>query len=372
MSGRELQDILDALRSAPNQATAATPRNVLATLVCVRGSTYRRPGARMLVRDGHRVAGTISGGCLEAEVCRQAKLLGSSTRLIEFNTIDDDDALIGYSMGCKGIIRILLQPLAGDAMQLWEQIARSRDAGQPCCLATVYAGPRIGQQALLADERLFGAPEILETLAPVLRSVMQRGKRRNLEQSFPDGLAEVFVEPIAPPVRLLIFGGGPDAAPLAQIAHALGWHVVVVDPRPRDLLAGRFPHARQIIESAPIAALSQLKLTARTAVVLMMHNYALDADLLEALPPAAAAYIGLLGPRHRTRQIADDLGRRGIDLNRKFANLYTPAGLDLGTDDPEEIALAIVAEIQAVMSHRGGGHLRDRDGDIHDPPEDQP
>jgi xanthine/CO dehydrogenase XdhC/CoxF family maturation factor len=167
-------------------------------------------------------------------------------------------------------------------------------------------------------------------------------------------------------VRLLICGGGWDAVPLVRIADILGWRIALIDPRPRDAMAERFPAAGQIIESAPAAAANELSFDARTAAIIMTHNYAHDLALLKTLLPSPVPYIGLLGPRHRTQRLLSDLDEQGAAPSPpQLRRLYTPAGLDIGTSNPEEIALAIIAEIQAVLSGRAGGPLRDRPGDIH-------
>jgi xanthine/CO dehydrogenase XdhC/CoxF family maturation factor len=361
---KEFEEILGFLSGA----VPAAPL-VLATLVHVQGSTYRRPGARMLIQHGKRLLGTISGGCLEADVCRQSVDL-KSARVVQFNTLDDDDVLLGYSMGCKGVIQILLQPVGPNLPSPLDHVAQCLQRGETAALATVYSGPFTGAQALLHNDGLAGNvdPALVERVRDDLRDVLATGRWRNRAYELASGRADVFIEPLLPPVRLTIFGGGFDAPPLAQIASAMGWRVSVVDPRPRDAIAARFPTAHPIIESSPRAAARELAFDARSAAVLMTHNYAHDLDLLAGLLPRRLPYVGLLGPRHRTERLMHDLAEQhGIRPTPEQLNsLFTPAGLDIGTNAPEEIALAIAAEIQSVLSRRAGGHLRDRAGDIHD------
>jgi xanthine/CO dehydrogenase XdhC/CoxF family maturation factor len=368
---KEFVEILDAIARTEGAI-------VLATLVSVQGSTYRRPGARMLVVDGERRVGTISGGCLEAEVCRQAKEMtaNSPPRVITFNTLDDDDVVLGYSLGCKGVIKVLLQSIAPrHRSPVMMQIEECLKAGESAALATVYgvegdAEMTIGAQVLLSGGKIFGdvSPQLAALMSSDLRDVVASGRWRNRICELTDGgRAEIFVEPIVPTIRLLIFGGGADAVPLANIAKNLGWRITLIDPRPRDTIAARFPIADQIVESAPRAAVAELSFDMRTAAVIMTHNYGYDAALLASmLPNAAIPYIGLLGPRHRTQRLLSELAEQGVTPTpEQLPRLYTPAGLDIGTNTPEEIALAIVAEIQTVLSRRPGGHLRDRAGDIH-------
>lgn len=361
---KEFLDILEAIPGIDRPM-------VLATLVSVRGSTYRRPGARMLVVDGERRLGTISGGCLEAEVCRRAGLMrpGQPAELVEFDTLDDDDVLFGYSMGCKGVIRILLQPIPPASLPSpLEQITRLLRSSCRAAMATIFTGPNAGTQFLCRDDEI--PSRIDQRLFRDCLETLRSGRFRNRKYDWPDGQAEVFIEPVLPAVRLLMFGGGLDAVPVARLSQVLGWEIIVVDPRERQTIAARFPEAKRIIESAPAAAARDLSMNERTAALLITHNYAQDLELLRVLLSSPPGYIGMLGPRHRTQRLFAELREQGaLPSGAQLTRLHTPAGLDIGTNHPEEIALAIVAEIQAVMSGRTGGFLRDRTGDIHDQPE---
>jgi len=184
------------------------------------------------------------------------------------------------------------------------------------------------------------------------------------------GPTDVFVEVIEPPVPLLVFGSGPDAVPLVRLARELGWHVTVADERPAAASGGRFPGADATLTCAPEAVPERAGLDARTVAVLMTHNYLQDLRLLEVLLPLPVRYLGILGPKRRTERMLGDLRKQGLEPSEDWlGRLHSPAGLDIGADTPEGIALAIVAEINAVLAGRTGGPLRERDGPIYSPSE---
>jgi xanthine/CO dehydrogenase XdhC/CoxF family maturation factor len=187
------------------------------------------------------------------------------------------------------------------------------------------------------------------------------------------GRAEVFIEALRPPVPLVIFGGGHDAVPLARLAKQLGWHVTVVDGRPGHASAVNFPMADALIPARPDAFAERVNLDSRTAAVVMNHNYLDDLAVLRALRAAPLAYLGLLGPKARTERLLADLAAEGLPMPESLvANLYGPVGLDIGADNPEEIALAIAAEITAVLAGRAAGMSRDRKESLHRRPAPQP
>lgn len=192
------------------------------------------------------------------------------------------------------------------------------------------------------------------------------GRSKAKEYELLSGKAEVLIEAIQPPVMLVIFGAGNDAIPVVCFAKELGWHVTVVDSRPAYATLERFPLADVIALSRPETAYEYVHLNARTAVVVMTHNYLHDLTLLKTLMPFPLRYLGILGPKSRTKRLLQKLMDEGVSIAEKNLNhLYSPIGLDIGTDTPEEIALSIVAEIKAVLADRSGGSLRERKGPIH-------
>jgi xanthine dehydrogenase accessory factor len=330
---KELQQILNVLKSAPDG------KAVLATLVKVEGSSYRRPGARLLLlADGRRI-GSISGGCLEDDVITHARevLANGTPKTITYDTTTENDLVWGVGLGCHGVVHVLIEQLPSQprwAETLRENFRRRAATG----LAIVWRGPKgtpLGTQ--LAN--------VLPALPPA---------------------AEVFRQSVPPPVALAIFGAGDDAQPLVSFAKELGWQVTIVDPRPAFATPERFPAADAVIVARPEEAPARLALGADTLAVIMTHHYRHDLPLLRALLPRPLAYLGLLGPRKRTEKILSDLVADGFALTPGMrARLHAPVGLDLGADHPGEVALAILAEMQSVLAGRDARPLRDRLKPIH-------
>jgi len=197
-------------------------------------------------------------------------------------------------------------------------------------------------------------------------AAIQEGASRILSLPGSAGAVQAFVEVLRPPIRLVVCGAGHDAVPVVQLAAQMGWRVVVVDSRERFLTRDRFPAARQFIKADPTSAADRVPMDDRTYVVIMTHNYLHDRDLLRGFLRTGAGYLGMLGPRIRTEKILDELRRDGVTVSdRDHGRIFGPLGLDIGGETPEEIALAIVGEIQAVESGRRGGFLRERKGPIH-------
>lgn len=332
----ELSDLLDAAEAI---AARGEPM-ALATVVATRGSTYRRAGARLLIPATGEPIGNISGGCLEGDVARIGREVIASgvPRLVEFDMTADDDAVWGYGLGCNGAIELFVEPTAGAL----ESVGALR-TGQGACLVIPLTGPDAGSHRLETD----GAA------AAALREGTPRVEVVDGERTF--------YEPLLPPLRLLVCGAGHDAIPLVRQAAELGWHVVVVDVRKALLTQERFPEAAEFASPDPEAAAEALAPDARTAAVLMSHNYLRDIAYLRSFLDRPLAYLGVLGPRGRTEQMLGQIGQP-----EAIERLHAPAGLDIGAEGPEEVAHAIVGEILAVTRDRGGGPLRDRGAPIHD------
>jgi xanthine dehydrogenase accessory factor len=332
----ELSDLLDA---AEELAARGEPM-ALATVVATRGSTYRRAGARLLIPADGEPIGSISGGCLEGDVARIGRevLASGEPRTVEFDMTADDDAVWGYGLGCNGAIELFVEPTAGAL----ESVAALR-SGQGACLVIPLTGPDAGLHLLETD----GAA------AAALRDGRSRVEEVAGER--------IYYEPLVLPLRLLVCGAGHDAIPLVRQAAELGWRVVMVDVRKALLTPERFPGASEFASPDPEAAADALAPDARTAAILMSHNYLRDIAYLRSFLDAPLGYLGMLGPRGRTEQMLAQLGRP-----EAIERLYAPAGLDIGAEGPEEVAHAIIAEILGVLHGRGGGALRDRRGPIHD------
>lgn len=360
---RELYDILARWRAGG----AGLRDAVLATVVHVHGSAYRRPGARMLIAsDGTRI-GTVSGGCLETEVVRKAWWWTEGGPTIRVFDNATEDAARDFGLGCNGVITVLLERAESpSATRLLAFLDRHGRARRPVVVATVIASASSGR-ARIGDRVAFGADgsadaiegagHRLGPLDTVVRVTLEERTSRLLHRDD----ADVFVEWIGPRQRLFVFGAGHDAEPLAAIAHLMGWQVTVADTRPARLDASRFPSA-ELVAIPPSGDVSALAIGDDDAVVLMTHNYPQDARLLPELVAAAPRYLGLLGPRRRAERLCAETG-----ADVRAPNLHAPVGLDLGGDRPEAIALAVAAEVQAVLSGAAGGQLRTVPGSIHRP-----
>ena len=299
---KEIREIL-----ATVSAFTCDERGVLATVIDVRGSGYRMPGARMLILANGATVGTVSGGCLEADVLERAKIVLVTRRseVFTYDTTGSEDSIFSLNMGCRGVIEILLEPLGRDSPLFAE-------------MRTTYEN---------------------------------RKRTANFE----------------PPIAVLLFGAGADAVPMARIVTELGWQVIVHDHRPAFLTTTRFPAAEKLVFQNVDQPLGQIAADNRTAAVIMTHNYGRDREILPALLRSNVFYIGALGPKRRTEQLLKELASAGNDFSdEQLARLYAPVGLDIGADTPEGIALAIVGEIQSVLANRDGGHLRNREGSIYD------
>ncbi len=365
------RQIVDALSRASDGAEPV----VLATVVRVTGSSYGGVGARMLIRVDGSTVGLVSGGCLESDLAEHARRVHNSgnAEVVRYDTRDDEDAPWGLGLGCNGMIDVLLELLPPERASYFAKLlGRALVAHEPSVLATVIQARASGDNAALGAHALvignniektgtWGKGDTLAKATANIGEAISAG-RRGLVRDL-DGI-EVAYEVVMPAVQLVVCGSGPDAAPIARIASELGWDVTVVDHRPiSDERAARFPGAR-VAECADSVRLNEaVPLASRTAAVVMSHHITRDTGYVESLLRAGVSYIGVLGPRARSERMLSDLGN--ADNLKTNTNLFFPVGMDIGGEGPDAIALAIIAEISAVLSGRGGGHLRDRKGSLH-------
>lgn len=375
------------LVEAFDDACASGERCALATVVSVEGSSYRRPGARMLVCEGGTSNGTISAGCLEADVIEHAKrvIAKGVAKLVEYDTASTGEEMAwGLGLGCNGVVRVLVEPLAPDSIYV-EALRRSCEAradDAPAQVATVYqhtpsrqAAARIETGARLvidegvevSREKLGG--EIAATLEGEVRALSFGGVASGAHIfDWGGGTVKVFVETLLPPVPLVVFGAGHDALPVVELARGLGWQTEVVDPQARPASLARFAAADRVTLARPEEVAARVMITPRTLALLMSHNYSHDLALLRLLLASPARYIGVMGPRKRTERMLSELAATEEPLRLEeagLARLHAPAGLDIGANAPAEIALSSIAEMRAVLDGRRGGMLRERRGSIH-------
>jgi xanthine dehydrogenase accessory factor len=317
---------LEAIVSHLCQAEAGC---VLATLTKVEGSSYRRPGARMLVTEGKKRIGSISGGCLEEDLVERSLRVaaGGRAELVVYDTSAENDLVWGVGLGCNGVVRVLLEPVPRRP-QWATTVAENLRAGRPTDLAVVWENP-----GGPVGTRLRGTPA----------------------EAVPGGRASVFSDRVEPPVALAIFGAGDDAQPLARLARELGWRVTVADPRPAMPTPERFPGVSALLTGPADDLVRSAAPRPGSLAVVMTH-----------LLPLPLAYLGLLGPRRRAEKILADLAAEGLPVTSAMrARLRAPVGLDLGAELPEEVALSIVAEMTAVLAGRDARPLRERELPIH-------
>ncbi len=356
---KELQQILNKIDSLSDGEDA-----VLATVVDVKGSSYRLPGAKMLILADGEAVGTVSGGCLEADVMRRAENVLQSTdpEIFTYDTTVNDDSVFGFNMGCRGVIRILLEPVINNPHIAFLRRCFREERGVSATLIKPSNGGKIAGR-LFVDKNGASRNGLADkSVERQARDVMGTGVSCLRQYSF----GEVFFEFIEPPVRILIFGAGADAVPLSEIAKEIGWHVTIVDHREALANNQRFRNADQIIISRPEDIGDKVQSETGTAAVIMTHNYEHDKIILENLFERDLRYIGMLGPKSRTDGILGALNESGCRVSeRDKRRLHGPVGLDIGAQLPETIAVSIIAEIQSVLAGRYGGYLRKRKGSIY-------
>ena len=336
---------------------------VLGTVVATEGSTYRKPGAMMLIATDNSYRGLISGGCLEADLAAQAKdVFGDGkTRNVCYDMSHGDDFAWGMGLGCDGVIHLMLQRLDRNKgfgfLETLQQAWKARNSGL-LSLVTSSEDPAYtpGSFALDCDTGFSsGDPLLLNSVHTPEGSVFSGGhdmSRRYWQDSLDNGQGklEVLLIPIMPPPSLLICGAGHDALPVARLAVEMGWNTSIVDHRPGFARQDRFPPSCdvRVLQSNELS--EQLALDQIDATILMTHHLGHDRNYLSQVIEAGVSYIGLLGPRARRDRLLDEIGASG-------AHVHGPAGLNIGAEMPESIALAIVAEIHAFLNRRDGKML---------------
>ena len=371
---REIRQIVAAYDTARANGTRA----LLATVVHVEGSSYRRPGARMLVDENGMMTGAISGGCLEGDALRKALLAINrmAPRLVVYDTTDEDDAVIGVQLGCAGVIQVLFEPVDdADPDNPLELLRKAVEGRTPSVIVTISSSDRFSENhpgtLMLVNENTVRCARNTESVFPDLKAEalfsLRSGVSRFITRQFTDISANIFVEYLQPTVSLVVAGAGNDVIPVVKMADLLGWEVHVTDGRGTHAREDRFAAACQVLVGKPEDVLNRIATDERTAFILMSHNFQYDKAMLRALLPLDIPYIGVLGPKKKLNRMLDDLRSEGMETPvEMLKKVHGPTGLEIGAETPEEIALSILAEIQAVFNHRPGGYLRDKSTVIHD------
>ncbi|MFN3488576.1 MAG: XdhC family protein [Emticicia sp.] len=368
---KEIKQITEAYQNIDFSKTKAA----LATVVRVEGSSYRRTGARMLVLESGEWIGGISGGCLEGDALKKARLAMSQNKatLITYDTTDDDPYQIGVGLGCNGIIDVLITPLAPEnPNNAVRQLQSCIDQRTPNLVVTVTSISKAHLDISLGEvfrfdndahfDEIFPIDALKENLKIEIKEALNATKSVSKEYILENGTKlTLFLEVIPPAIQLYVFGSNYDIYPMLKVAKELGWRVICIC-NPAKMHASLFELADDVVPKD-----YQPKIDVFTAAISMCHDYETDYRNLQMLLKTDIKYIGLLGPKKRTIKMYDRMTEEGITiLPEQEERIYSPVGLDIGAATPEEIALSVCAEIRAFFSGRDGNRLKFRPKPIYE------
>ncbi len=344
---------------------AAGRRAALATVVHIVGSAYRRPGAKFLIEETGDTLGSVSGGCLEADVREVAKggvLETGKPSLRHYSTGADEDIVWGLGLGCNGLVDVFIETATeGPLAELADTLRQLVAGDSPFVIATVVDGEDLGATAVIGPGGIvqgsLGSAELDRLAVNQARGLMSGG--RSTVQTL--GERRIFFEVLPPPPHLVVCGAGDDARPLVAYAADAGFRVTLVDHRPALLDPAWFPQASQRLLGRPENQGIVLPSPERSLAVVKTHSLAHDREWVRRLLTAGVPYVGVLGPHARTETILKEIGAAPADTGRVFG----PVGLDLGADGPRQVALSIVAELLAFTAGREPRHLCERKEAIH-------
>ncbi len=347
MIRNEIRDII----SLAEDLEAEDMRAVLATVIAANGSTYRPLGSMMLGgASSDVIAGGVSGGCLEEYILRRGHSLSDRQPATLLRFVDDPRQAQGDAplLGCGGSIEVLVERFTSDHLAFLYAFAAAQDAdvasAATCVIdSSIPSHITVRRSLWTAGDRSNLKPELESLLGQALYSECSAQGLVGLHQ-------RALVQYIRPVVRLIIFGAGSDARPLCTLGRSLGWNVVVADRRARLATRSRFPDADKLVVGDWSSAIRSLTFTPQTAVVLLTHSLTDDAAILPHLSEQPAAYIGVLGPKHRLRWLLEKVN---ANLPESFTSqIRGPIGLNLGDRSPSGIAVSIAAEILAELNGR--------------------
>jgi xanthine/CO dehydrogenase XdhC/CoxF family maturation factor len=360
---QEIAQIVNAYEIAIQQGK----KTALATVVHVSGSSYRRPGARMLVTEDGVMSGAISGGCLEGDALRKAALAiaQGKNKLVIYDTTDEDDAKLGIQLGCNGIVSILFEPILegveNNPIQVLKEAIANRETS---IIVTIFSKE---QQKQLGSFNQTTLPLFIHGLIKEeFLQVIDSRKSLHRELIIEGNQHHCFIEYCEPTISLVIVGAGNDAIPLAKMAAVIGWNLSIIDGRLTHANSQRFPSIKNIKVGKPQEIIDEFMIDNRTAFVLMTHNYNYDLSMLEHLQGKDFGYIGLLGPATKRDRMFAELEQKGVFFSEKeLKKIFGPTGLNLGAETSEEIALSICSEIMSFFNNTSAIQLREKLDPIH-------
>ena len=377
--------------SVPEATVMSTAREVveserhavLATVVSVEGSAYRRPGAKMVVAADGEGVGSITAGCLEDEVIALAREVAETGQArVETYDLTADGDVWGLGVGCNGVIDVLLEPLDAG----YRPAIEAFESGGELAVCTVLDSDGNGDSDsdddgdadLAIGDRIFydgteGAfsaawpAELREELREPAASAAESGDSHAFTVEMDGESVRVFVDGVSTPPELVVFGTGHDIGPLVDLATKSDFRVTVLGFRGATATEERFPNADAVRSTSPADLGDAYEFDENTYTVVMSHNFIDDRLALEELLETDVPYIGLLGPRKRFEEMREEFAAEDRTFTpAERERIYTPIGLDLGSESPYEIAHSIVAELLAVHNDREPDHLSAREGPIHD------
>jgi xanthine dehydrogenase accessory factor len=295
-------------------------------------------------------------------------LQSGEARVVRYDSMSDDDIIFGTGLGCNGIIDVFIEPITKQFSESFiNAVKRCQKTRQSGAVATVIEDCAnhglSGQHAFLVQGRWTGNERLTSLLEARLTEIegpiLLSGETSCVE-------ARVFVQPLLPPIQLVIFGGWLDVVPLIRIAREIGFEIVVVDSRQRPSSQRFFREANSVLLCSPAEALPHIQFDPGTVAVLMNHNFERDQEALAALTQVSVPYVGMLGPKRRQEKILDAVKSNGVSISDEFAQrLHGPVGLDIGAKSPEEIALSILAEILSALNGGNAKPSRERKTPLH-------
>jgi xanthine/CO dehydrogenase XdhC/CoxF family maturation factor len=359
---------LKAIVQSYDQAIRSGSKCALATIVHVHGSSYRKPGARMLITENGDLTGAISGGCLEGDALKKAlHVMYQNKPMVQtYDTMDDDDAILGVGLGCNGIIKVLIEPIdptddVSNPIEMIRYLIQDRECG---CIVTlfntnfessIHIGTKFAAKANHHDGR--GRKDFLSDQSCVdsfiNKSISNKESQwHDFEQVSCKMCA--FFQFVPPSIQLLVAGAGIDVVPLAEMAHILGWDTIIVDGRPNYINKNPYSASCAIQLAKPEEVLSKIQLDEYTYAALMTHNYNYDKKLLSILLAYdVLPYIGMLGSKTKIIRMLDEFNEEGLHISEeKMRIIHSPIGLDIGAENAGEIAASIIGEIQAIYAKK--------------------